>query len=680
MGNDHIFALDIGTRSVVGVVLDVTDQGLNIVAAQTCEHNSRAMQDGQIHDVDEVARIVNNVKQDLEEQTGNQLNSVAVAAAGRALKTVRTLIELSITYDREITRNDVLALELQGIQQAQLQLLEEEENLEYNYQCVGYTVVFYQLNNQRMRNLVGQRGEKISLEILATFLPREVVDSLFAVLDRVGLEMSSLTLEPIAASEVVIPESMRQLSVALVDVGAGTSDIALCSDGTMSAYAMVPEAGDEITEILSDKYLLDFNEAERLKRKINQGGELEYTDILGVTQPVPAEQVKQELLPRVTDLVSKIAEKILLLSYKPVQAVMCIGGGSLTPGFTQALANALNLPEARVAIRSRDVVSMVSGDDEHLTGPDSITPLGIGVTAYRGHGLGFLRVTVNGRPIRLFQLNEGTVGDALLAAGIDSRVLYGRPGLSLSFTVNGEFRVVKGTIGKAANLFLNGNPANLDSRIGAGDSISVEEAVGGADAYATIRDVVENFECGGWVMVDGEKVELTPYVTMNEEMVELDRPLKDLARITIYVPSTVEEALVRSGKTNLANFDILLNDRPVSLAAPLSNGDVLSTSPILYEIFERPVTVEQEPVDDLVKEEEKPSELSAETSIKVNGEPTLVLRPSGQFAVYDVLGQMDNFSVCPPFSGAELILRVNGLPVSFTTIVNADDQVVIEWR
>jgi cell division ATPase FtsA len=101
----------------------------------------------------------------------------------------------------------------------------------------------YLLNGRRIKNLVGQRGECIALEILATFLPREVVDSLFAVLDRTGLEMTSLTLEPIAASEVVIPESMRQLSLALVDVGAGTSDIALCAEGTMIAFAMVPEAG-----------------------------------------------------------------------------------------------------------------------------------------------------------------------------------------------------------------------------------------------------------------------------------------------------------------------------------------------------------------------------------------------------------------------------------------------------
>ncbi|HEX3032508.1 MAG TPA: cell division FtsA domain-containing protein, partial [Bacillota bacterium] len=569
------------------------------------------------------------------------------------------------------------------------------------YQCVGYTVVYYQLNNQRMRNLIGQRGEKISLEILATFLPREVVDSLFAVLDRTGMEMASLTLEPIAASEVVIPESMRQLSVALVDVGAGTSDIALCSDGTMTAYAMVPEAGDEITEILADRYLLDFNEAERLKRQVNQGGALELTDILGVKQTIDAEVIKQELLPRVTDLVGKIAEKIVLLSYKPVQAVMCIGGGSLSPGFPQALAKALNLPEARVAVRGREVVNDVTGDDRHLIGPDSITPLGIGVTAHRGHGLGFLRVTVNGRPIRLFKLNEGTVGDALLVAGIDTKMLYGRPGLSLSFTVNGEFRVVKGTIGNPADIFVNGMKADLETRIGQGDAITVEEAVPGKDAYATIREVLKDYKCENWVTVDDERVDMGPYITMNEQRVELDKVLTDLARITVYVPDTVEEALVRAGKSNLSSLDIVCNGQPVSLAANIACGDVITTTPIFYEITETVPAREQdaEESNDLdqrnnpdqvgisegvlsevaVGVEAEPVSNPQGTSIMVNGEPTLISRPSGKFAVYDVLGQMD-FSARPPFTGAELKLEVNGEPASFTTLIKADDSVVIEWK
>src|SRR5690625_5476720 len=108
-------------------------------------------------------------------------------------------------------------------------------------------------------------GDKATVEVIATFLPQVVVESLLASLERADLTMEALTLEPIAAIHVLIPDSMRRLNIALVDIGAGTSDVAITKDGTVIAYGMVDQAGDEITEAVSDKYLLDFTEAEQAR-------------------------------------------------------------------------------------------------------------------------------------------------------------------------------------------------------------------------------------------------------------------------------------------------------------------------------------------------------------------------------------------------------------------------------
>src|SRR5690606_7234841 len=110
------------------------------------------------------------------------------------------------------------------------------------------------------------RGRVFSVEVLATFLPGVVVDSLEAVLVEAGLAMHGLTLEPVAALEAVIPATMRHLNLALVDIGAGTSDIALTGDGMVQAFAMVPRGGDAITEAVSKAFLLDFPVAEQVKR------------------------------------------------------------------------------------------------------------------------------------------------------------------------------------------------------------------------------------------------------------------------------------------------------------------------------------------------------------------------------------------------------------------------------
>ncbi|MCP6652252.1 hypothetical protein NL518_29580, partial [Klebsiella pneumoniae] len=78
----------------------------------------------------------------------------------------------------------------------------------------------------RIKSLIGQRGKHSAIEAIATFLPRQVIDSLQSTIQTVGLEMSTLTLEPIAAINVLIPTTMRHLNLVLIDVGAGTSDVA----------------------------------------------------------------------------------------------------------------------------------------------------------------------------------------------------------------------------------------------------------------------------------------------------------------------------------------------------------------------------------------------------------------------------------------------------------------------
>ena len=252
------FALDIGTRSVIGIILEEQDGQYNVVDALIKEHSERAMLDGQIHDVLSVSKIILEIKEKLEEKHG-PLKKVCVAAAGRALKTERAKITIDINGKPLIQKQDILHLELSAVQQAQAIVAQKHQSdKSHYYYCVGYSVLYYRLDGEEIGSLIDQQGEEASVEIIATFLPKVVVESLLSALQRAELEMDALTLEPIAAINVLIPPSMRRLNVALVDIGAGTSDIAITDLGTIIAYGMVPIAGDEITEALSDQLLLDF--------------------------------------------------------------------------------------------------------------------------------------------------------------------------------------------------------------------------------------------------------------------------------------------------------------------------------------------------------------------------------------------------------------------------------------
>ena len=127
-----IFGLDIGTRTIIGVVGYKQEKEFVIVATEVVEHESRAMIDGQIHDILAVARGAKKVKELLESQLGFPLKEVAIAAAGRVLKTIRVSVEKHFEEVQAIDGFTIKALELQGIKEAQMIIkndhLEEESD------------------------------------------------------------------------------------------------------------------------------------------------------------------------------------------------------------------------------------------------------------------------------------------------------------------------------------------------------------------------------------------------------------------------------------------------------------------------------------------------------------------------------------------------------------------------
>ncbi|MCR5406425.1 MAG: hypothetical protein K6E88_06540, partial [Lachnospiraceae bacterium] len=226
-----VFGLDIGTRSLVGTVGYMSGDKFHVIAQCVREHDTRSMLDGQIHDINTVGRSIREVKEKLENQIGKQLNEVCIAAAGRVLKTVTVSAELEFPEEKAVDAEDVHSLEMLGVEKA-FEELTRENTSDTRFFCVGYTVVRYYMNDLQMSVLDKHKARKISVELIATFLPDDVVDGLYRAVEVANLQVANLTLEPIAAIQVAIPESFRMLNIALVDVGAGTSDISITKDGS----------------------------------------------------------------------------------------------------------------------------------------------------------------------------------------------------------------------------------------------------------------------------------------------------------------------------------------------------------------------------------------------------------------------------------------------------------------
>ncbi len=547
MEQKKLFALDIGTRKIVGVVMQETDSGYEILGSAMLEHTTRAMVDGQIHDVEAVAATIKNIKEDLEKRLQLELKEAAVAAAGRSLQTAGGKAERRRTVLNEVTRTEVCALEIEAVQSAQSQLARTEEAAKdkNNYFCVGYSVVKYFLEGQEIINLVGQRGEEIAVEIIATFLPRVVVDSLFSALNRAGLEVNSLTLEPIAALSVAIPPEMRMLNLVLVDIGAGTSDLAVVKNGNIFAYAMVPCAGDEITEYIASEYLLDFYTAESMKRQLASQEEVEAADILGNEITLAASEVIEKLNPIVKDITASIVKHILELNMKKPDAVICVGGGSLTPGLTEELAEKLAIPSRRVGLRTPAQFDKIEVMDAYLLGPQGVTPLGIAFHALSNPPAPFVKVSVNERELALWNVGDFTVSSALLSSGMNLGNIYGKPGLGKTVEINGVVKTIKGEVGKPPIIKVNGQDASLDSLIGDGDSIEFHRGQSGKDARLLVSDLVKDIH--GQVSVNGQQVGVQTQVLVNGKLVARDDEIPDRAVVQFKPANSLESILQQCG-------------------------------------------------------------------------------------------------------------------------------------
>ncbi|HBK54552.1 cell division protein FtsA [Syntrophomonas wolfei] len=531
MDGKKIFALDIGTRKIMGLVMREKSGSYEVLSSAIMEHKTRAMMDGQIHDVEEVARGIQSIKEQIEAELQIKLESAAVAAAGRALKTSLGQVVKRRPVMSEISPEEVQALEIEAVHRAQYLLGQEEgrQNVQGDYFCVGYSIISYCLEEQEIGNLVGQVGSEYGVSVIATFLPRVVVDSLFSALKKAGLEVYSLTLEPIAALSLAIPPSMRLLNLALVDIGAGTSDIAIVKDGSIYAYAMVPQGGDKLTESLAAAYLLDFNHAEKVKRLLSQQSDIEITDVLGNCSKVPSSEVLKELQAVMNQLLENISRNILELNQKAPDAVICIGGGSLTPFLASGLAEHLHLPQNRVGIKSSNSLEVITLDKEHLQGPQGITPLGIAYYSFSRVPVPFIKVLVNGREVPVWNLGKLDVSAALLSSGISLGNIYGKPGLGKTIEVNGEVKVFKGEMGTPPLIKLNDSPAFLESTIEEGARIEFIPGKDGKEARVMIQDLLSLSE--GEVFVNGEPLHLKPLVLINGQEVRADEEIPDRARV-----------------------------------------------------------------------------------------------------------------------------------------------------
>ncbi len=696
-----IFSLDIGTRNVVGTIAEKIEESYIVHDYEIMEHPDRAMLDGQIHDIDKVTRVVEKVKGALEERNDLDLSKVAIAAAGRALKTQSIHIERNLDYTQEIEKPLMDSVEMEGIQLAQHKLGEIDPLAETRYYCVGYSVINYYLDGSMIINPKGHRGSVLAAELIATFLPHIVVDSLYTVMSRAQLEVISLTLEPIAAINIAIPQKLRLLNLALVDVGAGTSDIAITKDGTVVSYGMVDMAGDEITEVIAKEFLLDFDAAEALKLRLRHEEELSFSDIVGIPYTMHRDEILKRIDGTLDKITSNISDRIQEVNEKPPSAIFCIGGGCQVPGFTEKLATALELPKERVVIKGTEMLENIEFKPEPLNGPEFITPMGIGFTAFNDREHDFLQVSVNEKPIRLFNSKQLTVSDALILVGFNARKLLAERGEAFDITFNNEKKKILGDYGEPAKIYINGGPASLDTKLRNKDAIHIEPAVPGKKRELQLDALVD---VHAQVYVNDHKISLVRDVQINGETRNENYVIKANDMVEVVDIRTINDLAQHlelsldligfevNGKRVDPTYKVNRNDKINWIRKIKDEEEILTVETVIEELemvreeaYAEDLIAEEsiieETIDEVYSTEEnetiESSKIKTIYHFLVNGQQVEVESTNTSLVFVDIFENID-FDISTP--KGILDLKLNGTRARYTDILKTGDVIEIGWR
>ena len=664
--DNMVFSLDIGTRSIIGMVGVVVEDKVKIIAIEKEEHNERAMIDGQIENIEKVSALAKKVKKRLEDKVHTKLKRVSVAAAGRALRTSRVDYEMVLQGPQVIDDEVINRLEAGAISKAEAQFDAENEAQEdtRRFYLVGYTVCQYYLDQYMISSLKDHRGKHIKVDLIATFLPSEVVESLYTTMNKIGLEVASITLEPIAAINAAIPENLRLLNLVIVDIGAGTSDIAACTSGSVTGYTMATIAGDEITESIMKEFLVDFMTAENMKAQIENEEEITFTDILGFERKASRDEIFRCIQGTSESLCREIAGKILEVNGSAPSALFLAGGGSKLAGLKEGLTAALEMDSNRVAIAGNNFRTSAFSDEYDLNNPEYATPLGIAISSGLNMINDSFRVTLNEKSAKLFRSGSFTVMNLLMMNGYGFQDMLGRSGASVSVRVNGKRKVFYGMAAQPASLFINKREGRLSDIVHAGDHIEFVPAVHGLAAKPCVKDIEGAAECLE-LSLNGKPADLeTPLkngdiiqmMLSDEQLAARKREAEEKA-----AEKAAEEAAAAAQREQEEAAAGAETEKKEDLTAEAEQGEAL----YVEEEPEGVLTVEEEPEEALAVEEEPEGALAVEEepagalAVEAESEEALAVEEEPEEAL---AAEKEPAGVLAVEAGAERVLAAEAEP------------------
>ncbi len=323
-----IVALDIGTEYVKALVAKMNGDNIEILGVGRQHQKLSDMHSGAISDIAAVAGNCDKALEEAENQAGVSARQTIIGIAGELVKgTTSTIHYKRPDGDREITLPEMEMIidkvQKRAYEQARSQLKWETGNEDLDIKLVNSALVSIQSDGYKISNPVGFTGKDVAIQLFTAFAPQIHIGALEKTASDLDLDLVAVAAEPFAvARSVVGTDSSTNFSAILIDVGGGTTDIAVVDDGGVEGTKMFGIGGRVFTRNIANDLDMNFEDAEKLKLQIDHG---ELDEEIEVRAKKSLRKVLDVWLSGVELALSEFDK----LDHLPNKILLCGGGSSL---------------------------------------------------------------------------------------------------------------------------------------------------------------------------------------------------------------------------------------------------------------------------------------------------------------------------------------------------------------
>ncbi|MGE3179608.1 MAG: cell division protein FtsA [Vicinamibacterales bacterium] len=374
----YLVGLDVGTSKVTAVVGEVLDDGLDIVGLGVAE--SRGIRRGVVVNLEAAVDSIKKAIEDAELMAGVEIDSVHLGLSGPHIKGFNSRGIITVAgKNREITREDVR----RAIDAA------KAVSLPTGREILHVLPQDFVVDDQDgIGAPVGMTGTRLEVNVHIITGNQSSSHNIVACVNRAGANVAETVVEQLAASESVLTQDEKELGVALVDIGGGTTDIAIYERGSLWHTAVIPLGGDHFTNDIAVGLRTPVPDAEKIKRKcgcalsslVDEDDTMEVASVGGRKPRVMARRILSEILqPRAEEIFHMVWDEIRRAGYEKSlnSGIVLTGGGAILDGMPEIAEQIFDLP-----IR-RGCPTGVGSLADHVNSPTFATAVGLALYAAR---------------------------------------------------------------------------------------------------------------------------------------------------------------------------------------------------------------------------------------------------------------------------------------------------------